>query len=97
VRTASCGIGHVDEVAAAEAEGGATVADRLHKNVKVWSLYLDLEESLGTVDSCRTAYDRAIDLKVGISFSTSITAVIISYLTLLNFELRKRLNMWILI
>ena len=59
-----CLKGHVDEVAAAEAEGGATVADRLHKNVKVWSLYLDLEESLGTVDSCRTAYDRAIDLKV---------------------------------
>ena len=54
----------MDEVAAAEAEGGATVADRLHKNVKVWSLYLDLEESLGTVESCRAAYDRAIDLKV---------------------------------
>ena len=85
----------MDEVAAAEAEGGATVADRLHKNVKVWSLYLDLEESLGTVDSCRTAYDRAIDLKVGNLFQ-QVLQQIIYYLTLLNFELRKPLNMWIL-
>lgn len=37
---------------------------RLHKNVKVWSLYLDLEESLGSVESCSSAYDRAFELKV---------------------------------
>lgn len=43
---------------------GSTVADRLYKNVKVWSLYLDLEESLGSVESCRAAYDRVIELKV---------------------------------
>jgi pre-mRNA-splicing factor SYF1 len=43
---------------------GSTVADRLHKNTKVWALYLDLEESLGSVESCRAAYDRVMDLKV---------------------------------
>lgn len=43
---------------------GLTVQDRVHKNVKVWSLYLDLEESLGTVDTCRAAYERVIELKV---------------------------------
>jgi pre-mRNA-splicing factor SYF1 len=43
---------------------GAVVADRLYKNVLVWSLYLDLEESLGSVESCRAAYDRAIELKL---------------------------------
>jgi len=43
---------------------GAVTADRLFKNVKVWSLYLDLEESLGTVETCRAAYDRVMDLKV---------------------------------
>ena len=32
--------------------------------MKVWSLYLDLEESLGTIETCRAAYDRAIELKV---------------------------------
>lgn len=42
----------------------APIADKLHKNVKVWSLYLDLEESLGTVETCRAAYDRVMDLKV---------------------------------
>ena len=63
-RAVAQGKGHTDEMAATEADGGAPVTDRVHKNVKVWSLYLDLEESLGTVDSCRAAYDRAIDLKV---------------------------------
>ena len=43
---------------------GIVAADRVHKNVKVWSLYLDLEESLGTVETCRAAYDRVIELKV---------------------------------
>jgi pre-mRNA-splicing factor SYF1 len=41
-----------------------TVADKVHKHTKVWGLYLDLEESLGTVESCRAAYDRVLDLKV---------------------------------
>jgi len=58
------GKGHEDEVAAALQEGGVVTADRLHKNVKVWSLYLDLEESLGSVESCRAAYDRVIEIKV---------------------------------
>lgn len=43
---------------------GSVTADRLFKNVKVWSFYLDLEESLGSVDSCKAAYDRAMDLKI---------------------------------
>lgn len=46
------------------ADGGVVVNDLVHKNVKVWGLYLDLEESLGTVETCRAAYDRAIKLKV---------------------------------
>jgi pre-mRNA-splicing factor SYF1 len=43
---------------------GALCSDRLFRSVKVWGLYLDLEESLGTVDTCRAAYDRAMDLKI---------------------------------
>lgn len=38
--------------------------DHVHKNIQVWSLYLDLEESIGTIDTCRAAYDKAMDLKV---------------------------------
>ena len=43
---------------------GATIHQRLHKNLKVWNLYLDLEESLGSTESARCAYDKAMDLKV---------------------------------
>lgn len=46
------------------AEDIMTVHDRLYKNVKVWGLYLDLEESLGTVETTRAAYDRVMDIKV---------------------------------
>jgi len=43
---------------------GITSRDRLHRSVSVWGFYLDLEESFGTIQSCRAAYDRAIDIKV---------------------------------
>ncbi|CAK4610588.1 unnamed protein product [Aphanomyces euteiches] len=36
----------------------------LAKSLKVWSLRVDLEESLGDVDSTRAAYDRCMELKV---------------------------------
>ena len=36
----------------------------VYKNVKIWNLYLDLEESIGTIDTCRSAYERVIDIKV---------------------------------
>ncbi len=42
----------------------AVVADKIHRCVKVWNLYLDLEENLGTIDTCRAAYDRVFELKV---------------------------------
>jgi pre-mRNA-splicing factor SYF1 len=41
-----------------------SVVDKLHRNVKIWSFYLDLEESFGSIESCRAAYDRMIELKI---------------------------------
>jgi pre-mRNA-splicing factor SYF1 len=41
-----------------------SVTDKLHRNVKIWSFYLDLEENLGTLESCRVAYDHMIELKI---------------------------------
>lgn len=38
--------------------------DRLYKSVKLWSFYVDLEESIGTFDSAKSAYERMIDLRV---------------------------------
>jgi len=44
--------------------GPVPVQERVHRSTKCWTLYLDLEESLGTVDSCRAAYHRLLDLRV---------------------------------
>lgn len=30
----------------------------------MWTLYLDLEESLGTLETTKAAYDRCLELKV---------------------------------
>ncbi|WBW72519.1 Prp19 complex subunit Cwf3 [Schizosaccharomyces osmophilus] len=37
---------------------------RLHKSAKIWMYYLDLEESVGSVDSTRKLYDRMFELKI---------------------------------
>jgi len=42
----------------------ATVQSRLYKNLKLWSFYADLEESFGTFKTCKSVYDRIIDLKI---------------------------------
>ena len=41
-----------------------SVQRRVHKSVKVWKLYLDLEESLGTVATTRAAYSRMLELRI---------------------------------
>ncbi|PVD22082.1 hypothetical protein C0Q70_17885 [Pomacea canaliculata] len=40
------------------------VQARVHKSLKVWSLYADLEESFGTFKSCKAVYDRILDLRI---------------------------------
>lgn len=40
-----------------------TAKDKVHHNVKLWSLRLDLEESLGDLASTRAAYDDIFELK----------------------------------
>mmetsp|Transcript_37540 Transcript_37540/g.86680 ORF Transcript_37540/g.86680 Transcript_37540/m.86680 type:complete len:885 (+) Transcript_37540:71-2725(+) len=37
---------------------------RIYRSTKLWALTADLEESLGTLESARAAYDSAIELKV---------------------------------
>lgn len=41
-----------------------TSKDKVHKNVKLWGLRLDLEESLGDMESTRAAYNDAFELKL---------------------------------
>ncbi|BGP44189.1 pre-mRNA-splicing factor syf1 [Rhodotorula kratochvilovae] len=37
---------------------------RLFKSLKLWSFYVDLEESIGTVDTTKAVYDRIFELKI---------------------------------
>jgi pre-mRNA-splicing factor SYF1 len=40
------------------------VQARLFKSLKLWSFYVDLEESIGTVESAKAIYDKIMDLKI---------------------------------
>lgn len=40
------------------------VQEKLYKSFKLWSLYADIEESYGTIESTREVYEKMIDLKV---------------------------------
>ncbi|KAF7984981.1 hypothetical protein HWV62_9944 [Athelia sp. TMB] len=37
---------------------------RLFKSLKLWSFYVDLEESLGSVDSAKRVYDQILELRI---------------------------------
>eukprot|EP00271_Cylindrocystis_brebissonii_P006272 TRINITY_DN18983_c0_g1_i1.p1 TRINITY_DN18983_c0_g1~~TRINITY_DN18983_c0_g1_i1.p1 ORF type:complete len:1191 (+),score=302.06 TRINITY_DN18983_c0_g1_i1:168-3740(+) len=63
----------------AEAEGQSErVQYRLFKSLKLWTFYVDLEESLGTLESTRVLYDRVMDLKI------ATPQIIVNYATLLE-------------
>ncbi|KAK7693311.1 pre-mRNA-splicing factor syf1 [Cerrena zonata] len=37
---------------------------RLFKSLKLWSFYVDLEESLGTVETAKAVYDKILELRI---------------------------------
>ncbi|UZJ57202.1 hypothetical protein CBS101457_006522 [Exobasidium rhododendri] len=41
-----------------------TVQKRLFKSSKLWSFYIDLEESIGSIEGTKDVYDKIIDLKI---------------------------------
>lgn len=51
---------------------------KLHKSLRLWLLYVDLEESLGTLESTRAVYERILDLKI------ATPQIIINYAVLLE-------------
>ncbi|KAI5124338.1 hypothetical protein M0805_008945 [Coniferiporia weirii] len=40
------------------------VQARLFKSIKLWSFYVDLEESIGTVDTAKAVYDKIFELRI---------------------------------
>ncbi|KAG1676470.1 hypothetical protein FOA52_002290 [Chlamydomonas sp. UWO 241] len=47
-----------------EEERALPVPERLYRSLKLWGLYVDLEESLGTVESTRGVYDKILELRI---------------------------------
>lgn len=37
---------------------------RVYRNVRLWMMLVDLEESLGSLDTCRASYDRILELRI---------------------------------
>ncbi|KAJ4810460.1 Pre-mRNA-splicing factor SYF1 [Rhynchospora pubera] len=48
----------------AAAEGNEPVQMKLHKSLRLWSFYADLEESQGSLESTRVVYERILDLRI---------------------------------
>nr|XP_043610464.1 pre-mRNA-splicing factor SYF1 [Erigeron canadensis] len=60
------------------ADGNEPVQIKLHKSLRLWTFYVDLEESLGTLESTRTVYERILDLRI------ATPQIIINYAMLLE-------------
>jgi len=45
-------------------DNAESVQKRVHKSLKLWSLYADVEETVGSFASCRAVYERIIDLRI---------------------------------
>ncbi|KAH7837308.1 hypothetical protein Vadar_012345 [Vaccinium darrowii] len=60
------------------ADGNEPVQIKLHKSLRLWAFYVDLEESLGTLESTRAVYERILDLRI------ATPQIIINYAMLLE-------------
>ncbi len=48
----------------AEEDTSVAVQERLHKSTKLWSFFVDLEESIGTLESTKAVYEKILELKI---------------------------------
>ncbi|XP_047333850.1 pre-mRNA-splicing factor SYF1 [Impatiens glandulifera] len=60
------------------ADGNEPVQIKIHKSLRLWTFYVDLEESLGTLESTRAVYERILDLRI------ATPQIIINYAMLLE-------------
>ncbi|XP_051132714.1 uncharacterized protein LOC127252541 [Andrographis paniculata] len=60
------------------ADGNEPVQMKLHKSLRLWTFYVDLEESLGSLESTRAVYERILDLRI------ATPQIIINYAMLLE-------------
>ncbi|KAF4397151.1 uncharacterized protein LOC115722140 [Cannabis sativa] len=60
------------------ADGSEPVQMKLHKSLRLWTLYVDLEETFGSLESTREVYERIMDLRI------ATPQIIINYAYLLE-------------
>ncbi|KAJ4975610.1 hypothetical protein NE237_000716 [Protea cynaroides] len=60
------------------ADGNEPVQMKLYKSLRLWAFYVDLEESLGTLESTHAVYERILDLRI------ATPQIIINYALLLE-------------
>lgn len=46
------------------ADKSLPVQIRVYKSLRLWSFYVDMEESIGTVESTKAVYDKILELKI---------------------------------
>ncbi|KAI4371091.1 hypothetical protein MLD38_019361 [Melastoma candidum] len=59
-------------------DGNEPVQMKLHKSLRLWTFYVDLEESLGTLETTRPVYERILDLRI------ATPQIVINYAVLLE-------------
>ncbi|KCV68050.1 hypothetical protein H696_05516 [Fonticula alba] len=47
-----------------QAGASESMLERVARDQRLWNYYVDFEESLGTLESCKAVYDRILDLKI---------------------------------
>ncbi|KAK6151987.1 hypothetical protein DH2020_014622 [Rehmannia glutinosa] len=60
------------------ADGNEPVQIKLHYSLRLWTFYVDVEESLGSLESTRAVYERIVDLRI------ATPQIIINYAMLLE-------------
>uniref|UniRef100_A0A2C9U5L4 Suppressor of forked domain-containing protein n=1 Tax=Manihot esculenta TaxID=3983 RepID=A0A2C9U5L4_MANES len=60
------------------ADGSEPVQMKVHKSLRLWTFYVDLEEGLGTLESTRAVYEWILDLRI------ATPQIIINYALLLE-------------
>ena len=66
------------------ADGNEPVQMKVHKSLKLWTFYVDLEESLGTLESTCAVYEKILELRI------ATPQIIINYAMLLEVST----NLW---
>lgn len=74
---------------AVAADGNEPVQMRLHKSLRLWSFYVDLEESLGSLESTRAVYERILDLRI------ATPQIILNYAFLLEVGISKHIPFYL--